>query len=119
MTNGSGFDVESHRRENGLSVVLRGELDVAQALHLREHFRKLEDEIRAREEEDNLVVIDLRELTFIDSSGIRALIGASQRMRAEAAEVVFIPGPENIRRVFSITGVDKRLRFVKEPGSPA
>lgn len=57
------------------------------------------------------IVVDLRELSFLDSTGLRCLIGADSRARSEARRLVLIPGSEPVQRVFRLTLVDERLDF--------
>ena len=58
------------------------------------------------------VTLDLRELTFIDSSGIRAILRADTRARALGSRLRLIAGPERVQKVFQITRLDHQLEFV-------
>lgn len=111
----SGFRVVTSRGEEGVRVALRGELDLAGV-------PTLERELGAVEETaPPLLVLDLRGLTFIDSTGLRAVIAADDRARRQGRRLVLVPGPEPVQRVFRITGLDRRLAFVEEDaggGSP-
>ena len=57
------------------------------------------------------IVIDLRELSFLDSTGLRSLLGADARARAHDRRLILIPGPDAVQRVFRLTLVDRRLEF--------
>jgi anti-anti-sigma factor len=57
------------------------------------------------------VVIDLRELTFIDSSGLQALMNAQQDCGACGHELRIVPGPDNVQRLFELTGLSDTLPF--------
>ncbi len=61
--------------------------------------------------EPKLIVVDLRNLTFIDSSGLHALVNGHQRCRTRGHELRFIPGPPNVQRLFELTGADDILPF--------
>jgi anti-anti-sigma factor len=61
------------------------------------------------------VVLDMRELTFIDSSGLRALIMADQRVRDQGGRFVVVRGPEPVNEVLEMTGVARRIELVDEP----
>jgi anti-sigma B factor antagonist len=61
------------------------------------------------------VVLDLRELTFIDSSGLRALIMADQRVRDGGGRFVVVRGQERVNEVLEMTGVAQRMEIVDEP----
>jgi anti-anti-sigma factor len=57
------------------------------------------------------LVLDLRQLRFLDSSGLRLLIDWDARARADGVELTVIPGPPAVQRLFDLAGVTDRLRF--------
>jgi anti-anti-sigma factor len=73
-----------------------GELDIATTPRLERTLR--ESECR------RLVVLDLRELAFIDSCGVRAIVNASVRAREVGRRLVALRGPPNVDRMFALTG---------------
>jgi anti-sigma B factor antagonist len=75
-------------------VRLAGELDIATTPRLRRVLRAL----RAR-----LVVLDLRELAFMDSSGVHAIVDASIRARRLGDRLLLLSGPPGVDRVFTLT----------------
>jgi anti-sigma B factor antagonist len=79
-------------------VTLGGELDMAHAPTVAETLDALADTERA-------VVVDLTELTFIDSSGIHAIL----RPRPQQGSVLLVCPPGNIHRVLSVTKIDRVL----------
>ena len=87
---------------------LTGELDMAGV----DRFERLTtDQIP----EVATLVLDLRQLTFIDSSGLRALIMADQRVRAEGGRFIVVRGPDQVNQVLEMTGVGQRIELVDEP----
>jgi anti-anti-sigma factor len=60
-------------------------------------------------------VVDLRGLTFIDSSGVSGLMAAARHARDSASRLVCVPGPPSIQRIFELTGVDTVLEWVDGP----
>ena len=60
-------------------------------------------------------VVDLRRLTFIDSSGVSGLLAAARRARDAGSRLVCVPGPASIQRIFELTGVDTVLEWVDNP----
>jgi anti-anti-sigma factor len=67
----------------------------------------------------DLVVLDLRELRFLDSSGLRAVLAADRTARTNGHDFAVIRGPRSVHQVFEITGMDKRLAIVAgEDGLP-
>ena len=61
------------------------------------------------------VYLDLRELEFMDSSGLRLVALAERRLGAVDRPLVLVRGPETVQRVFAITRMDAHLTFVDEP----
>lgn len=57
-------------------------------------------------------VLDLRELTFMDSSGLRLILSAHSAARREGTMLQIVPGPPAVQRVFQICGVEDELLFV-------
>ena len=89
-------------------VRLTGELDLAGV----DRFERL---TAGRTPEANTFVLDLRELTFIDSSGVRALIMADRRVRGTGGRFIVVRGPERVNEVLEMTGVAQRIELVDEP----
>jgi anti-sigma B factor antagonist len=77
-------------------VRLSGELDVGSADDLTE---------RLAEIGGSNVVVDLADLSFMDSSGIGALIRAKNRMAADGNSLVLSRPQPNVLRVLEITGL--------------
>ena len=57
-------------------------------------------------------VLDLRELTFMDSSGLQLILAANAAARREGWALQIVPGPPAVQRVFQICGVQDELPFV-------
>lgn len=95
--------------DGGLPVLrLEGELDIASAERLDEEIRRMEGRL-------DTLTLDLSGLTFMDSQGLRVLLGARQRADSEGWRLVVVPGPENVRRVFRVAGVEDRFDFAPDP----
>jgi anti-anti-sigma factor len=75
-------------------VHLAGELDIATTPHLARALHAL----RAR-----LVVLDLRELAFMDTCGVHAIVDASVRARDVGRRILLLAGPPAVDRVFTLT----------------
>ena len=60
-------------------------------------------------------VVDLRRLTFIDSTGVSGLLAAARRAQEAGRRLVCVPGPASIQRIFQMTGVDTVLEWVDDP----
>jgi anti-sigma B factor antagonist len=60
------------------------------------------------------VVLDLSGLTFIDSTGLAMVMGASSRLEGEATDVIVVRGHGQVQRVFELTGADGALTVVDD-----
>lgn len=76
----------------------------------------LEREIaNASEAEDGAIVLDLRELDFIDSTGLRTLITEHERSRQSGRQFALVQGSKQVERLMSITRVAEHLQIVSSP----
>jgi anti-anti-sigma factor len=62
-------------------------------------------------------VVDLRGLTFIDSSGVSGVLTAARHARDAGSRLVCVPGPAQVQRVFQLTGADTALEWVDDPAA--
>jgi anti-sigma B factor antagonist len=99
----------SHDGETVL-MTLRGQLDVSS----RRRFDEKLSEIRSAEPEQ--LVIDLRELTFVDSTGLSLLLKANNIAREDHFRLHVVRSPAAIVQVvLEATGIEEFLPFVDEP----
>ena len=87
-------------------VVAAGELDLSTAGELRAQIAELLD-VGWRD-----VIADLRELTFMDTSGVHLLLDADARARAEGVRLVVVIEPGPVRELLRITAADRTLTLV-------
>jgi anti-sigma B factor antagonist len=100
--------------EAGLDAVLialDGELDSDTAYTFDAELRRIEGD------GPKLIVIDLRSLAFMDSTGLARLLAASRRAGRGGWRLVFVRGPRAIQRVLALTGMAERLELVNEPAA--
>ena len=98
------------RSENGAALLsVAGELDLASSPVLE---RELE---RAFGDDPGLVIIDLRDLEFMDSTGLSVLIRAHNRAQETGKKLGIVNGSRQVRRLLSLTGVADRLTIVNDP----
>lgn len=82
-------------------VNLEGELDVSTADKLKEYLHKLVDEKLLD------IKINLSNLDYIDSTGLGVMIGILKRIKSENKEIYIINPKSNVKKIFTITGLDK------------
>jgi anti-anti-sigma factor len=104
------FDLEMQRDERRHTIVLRGELDMASRGRLEAAIRQACDE-GARE-----LVLDMRELGFIDSTGLREVLLARQQCGRRGAELYVVPSAEGVvPRVLELSGFADELQLIEGP----
>lgn len=103
------FQVEVSRSDATAVVAVRGELDLASGPELESQLDKISGP------ETKLVVVDLRQLDFMDSTGLSILVRAHQRLSEEGCEIGLVRGSQQVQRLLDLTGVAERLRLVDTP----
>lgn len=102
-------------RDGGLNaawVRVTGELDLATAPQLEQTLQQAD--LRAPR-----IVLDLRQLTFMDSSGVHVIVEASRRARQAGHRLVLVRGPLPVDRVLKLTRASDVLEIVDlEPAEP-
>jgi anti-anti-sigma factor len=93
-------------RDAGVVVELAGELDLATAPMVEEAIAD------AEASRPSVLVLDLSELTFMDSTGLRIVLAADAAARREARRLVLVRGPDPVHRVFLMALLDRRLDIV-------
>jgi anti-anti-sigma factor len=105
----SNFNVELHNGNYAVVIGVRGELDLASSPAL-EH--ELERGAAAQAE---VVIVDLRNLEFMDSTGLSVLVRAHQRATENGQRFGVVRGPQQVQRLLSLTGVAERLNLADSP----
>ena len=75
-----------------------------------------DEELRRIEAEDlpRTVVLDLRRLKFLDSTGLRLIWSSHSRARRCGRMLKVGPGTDAVRRIFRLTGMNERLDMVED-----
>lgn len=104
--------IRSRRRTDVHLLALDGELDLAGATGVEAALAAIEAAARPADS----VVVDLRGLTFIDSTGLRLLIEASNRAQTATYRLRLLRPKHSVFRVCVIAGIDTLLPFEHAPG---
>jgi anti-anti-sigma factor len=103
------LSVEAEPQEGRYRVLLRGELDLTSAPNLTKNVARLCSDGASS------ITLDMSELAFIDSTGLRAILNSRALCEESVCDFWLMPGPEEIhqqlRRLFEITGLLGRLPF--------
>ena len=101
------LDFQTTRDGTVAVIVATGELDLSGATVLETELERLTDDPQL-----GTIVLDLRQLEFMDSSGLRLVVLADMRAREAGRRFALVRGPETVHRVFEITRMSDRLDFV-------
>jgi anti-sigma B factor antagonist len=105
----SEFRVDVRQEEGGTVIAVSGELDLASS-------PVLEGELdRVFGSDEPVVILDLRRLEFMDSTGLSVLIRAHQRAENADRSLWLVKGPPQVQRLLTLTGVGERLALVDTP----
>jgi anti-sigma B factor antagonist len=103
------FRCETHRDGDRARVRPIGELDIATVPEVDRHLQRIS------EAGDERIVLDLRDVSFMDSSGLRLILAWRERAGEHGGEFSIIPGSEVVERVFETTRVRDLLTFTEPP----
>lgn len=96
-------------KNNVLLIRLKGELDHHTAESLRQ---KVSETI----EQHNIhhIVLNLKELTFMDSSGLGVILGRYKQIQSQGGEMVVCSISPAVKRLFDMSGLFKIIRLVDD-----
>jgi anti-anti-sigma factor len=106
---GERLQIEVRHGRNRVVVCLRGELDLAHAPLLHAAIEHVELDAASA------IVLDLEELQFMDSTGLRAILWARERAQERGHEFAVTPGSQQVQRLLTITRVGDHLRIMASP----
>jgi anti-anti-sigma factor len=116
----SRIRIDVRQLEDRVVLELHGELDLVGAPVLGTKIG------RAELDERRILVLDLEDLEFIDSAGLRVILAANERARERGDEFAVTPGSAQVKRLLAIAGVSEHLptiasaeaAVVPDQGSP-
>jgi len=103
-------DLKVTRRREGDAVIVApaGEIDLATT-------ELVAAELAAARAEAAEVVLDLRGVGFMDSSGLRMLVEAQREAERLGSSLTLVRGPAAVQRLLDLTGLTERLTIVDDP----
>jgi anti-sigma B factor antagonist len=108
MADVNPLTVSDERVGDDARVVLAGELDIGSSPEVEKVLQRVEAGGPAN------LTIDLRGLTFMDSTGLRMLVAADKRARDQARTLRIIRGPAPVQRILDLTGLGDKLPLVDD-----
>jgi anti-sigma B factor antagonist len=105
----SDFAVEVRTEDRATVLAVRGELDLASSTALEQALEQ------AQTAQPELVVLDLTELEFMDSTGLSVLVKANQRAHDAGKRFALVKGSPQVQRLLTLTGVTDRITVAETP----
>jgi anti-sigma B factor antagonist len=103
------FRVEVRKEGREALIAVTGELDLASAPELEQVLERFTDE------PTELLVIDLRGVDFMDSTGLSIIVKAHQRFAENGRRLGLVKGSSQVQRLLDLTGVAERLPVADSP----
>lgn len=108
----SGLFITQEETPGGVLVSLEGELDLGSIW-------AADDALRRAERDTRLLVLDLRDLAFMDAAGLAVVFHAGQRARETGRRFVVWVRSSAVRRLFELCRAERSLEIVVDPDVPA
>ena len=99
------FALERQLSSGTAHIIVRGELDLSTGPRVEEELR------RAEAEAPDTLILDLRDVTFFDSTGLQIVLDADVRAREEGRTLIVRPGDGEPRRILELAEVADRLNL--------
>ena len=99
---------ETSETADGFHVELSGELDISSASSVESRLIEIE------QREPERLILDLRRVNFIDSTGLSMIINADGRARKAGRRLTIVSGEGVPRRILRTVGLEERLDVVSE-----
>jgi anti-sigma B factor antagonist len=103
------FQVEATRTGETELIAIRGELDLASGPVLEAELARISPE------QTRVVVVDLRGLQFMDSTGLSIIVHAHRTLAESECELCLVRGTPQVQRLLNLTGVAERVRLLETP----
>jgi anti-sigma B factor antagonist len=94
---------EASDRDDGIHVQLTGELDISSASGVESRL------IEVEQREPGRLILDLRRVNFIDSTGLSMIINADARAKKAGRQLTIVSGDGVPRRILRTVGLEDRL----------
>lgn len=106
------FEITVEERDTFVLVRLSGEFDLAAV-------EAIETTLLPLEARFGTVILDLRGVTFLDSTGLRAIVSADSRSRKDGFELKIVRGSEGVQKLLYLAGLDKILPLIDADEVPS
>ena len=109
MSGPDNFRVDVRSEDRAIVLAVAGELDLATSPALEQELD------RVRDADIDLLIVDLRDLRFMDSTGLHALVKAHKQAHDAGRRFAVVQGGAQIERLLDLTGVGDLLIVAQSP----
>jgi anti-sigma B factor antagonist len=109
MSGQDDFRVDVRNEDGAIVFAVAGELDLATSPVLEQEIE------RVRDADVDLLIVDLRDLRFMDSTGLHALVKADKQAHDAGRRFAVVQGGAQIERLLDLTGVGDLLNVAQSP----
>jgi anti-sigma B factor antagonist len=99
---GDTLTITVRSERDAVIAAVTGEIDISTVAQLRERLFELAGN-------GGTLIVDLNRVTFIDSAGLAALVGAARRAAAHGGSLHAVCSRPQTRKLLWMTGVDRRI----------
>ncbi len=99
------IEVNIERQDDILAALITGRIDGSNVMQFEESIKD------AIEEGDRAVVLDMENLTYISSAGLRAILMTAKTLQNRNAKFLLCSLSKSIREVFEVSGFDKIINI--------
>ncbi len=100
------LQVEFQKEADRVIVRLAGELDMANAPLLQAAIEGGEADVAP------MLVLDVEQLLFIDSTGLRVILWARERCQDRGQKMALTRGPQQMQRLLAVSGTVEHLHII-------
>jgi anti-sigma B factor antagonist len=90
-------------------VTVHGALDLIRAYDFDDAMRRIERSAPRR------LLLDLRQLEFLDATGLSRIVAVRRRCRRNGRRLVVVRGPHAVQRIFATSSIDEQFELVGDP----
>ncbi len=109
MSGQDDFRVDVRTEDRAIVFAVAGELDLATSPALEQEIE------RVRDADLDLLIVDLRDLRFMDSTGLHALVKAHKQAHDAGRRFAVVQGGAQIEWLLDLTGVGDLLNVAQSP----
>jgi anti-sigma B factor antagonist len=102
--------IDSGDEQGRFVIRLGGELDMASAPLLKAALEQAEGDT------SRPLLLDLQQLRFMDSTGLRIILWARSRWQSHGQELALTAGSSQVQRLLAVSGVGEHLHVIAGPG---